>query len=156
MLWYSDPTDSETPTGFEWNAIGETRSRGNFGLFGYATRLTSRIECTDVGCNPDTSIIGGTCGDNGYCERNQETNNTECICTEFASGYFCEHSPWDDYVTDMTDLLETYVENATSYEEFLAAATENETETIESEYYVRYFGECFQCYGGKSSDQYHR
>jgi hypothetical protein len=136
MLWYSDPTDKKTPTGFPWYQIRATRARGNIGLFGFADKLNARFECMAISCNPNNLAVA-TCGDLGRCSyKTDGSNATKCLCERLSSGYFCEYPRDSAYVSDQAQLILGTLENSTNYNEFTALL---ELGGGKNAYYQEYF-----------------
>jgi hypothetical protein len=92
-------------------------------LYGYAALINARFECNTAGCgNPD--LATGTCGEFGKCEwtTTTETNVTtltsQCVCSDFASGHFCEYEVSDEYVTKQFDMMYEYMRVSDNYTDF--------------------------------------
>jgi hypothetical protein len=91
IRWYSEVTDSHIPTGEQkWFRIGDTKSIGNYGPFGYSRESPRRFECQSVDC-----AVTNVCGLKGNCIENQPLSNTnlygsKCACEKQYFGHFCE------------------------------------------------------------------
>jgi hypothetical protein len=93
IQWYSEVTDRHIPTGeLKWFRIGNSKSVGNYGPFGYSPEFPLRFECLSVDCN-----VTNVCGLTGKCIQNQTLGNTKnnlygskCACEKQYFGHFCE------------------------------------------------------------------
>jgi hypothetical protein len=89
--WYSEGTESNMPTGvLKWFQIGDTKSVGNYGSFGYSFESPRRFECLSVDC-----AVTNVCGLKGNCTKEQPLANTNptrstCACEKQYFGHFCE------------------------------------------------------------------
>lgn len=80
---FSQPTYAIMPVSADvrWDILGATRSRGDFGVFGFWKSVAfASMHCAKVDCS-----IPLACGVNGVCQ------NSTCVCQNNTTGHFCQY-----------------------------------------------------------------
>lgn len=113
IVYISEPTESGTPIGLEWNEIRESGSVGDFGPFKSTIPVPSILHCVDVDCK-----IQNICGYYGTCI-DDENGNGMCVCDDCYGGYFCQYNPKGSYAYEEYVAVNVYNEvHGNYYKEF--------------------------------------
>lgn len=90
--FFSEFTTDKSPAGdLRWYQVLKSRSRGDYGPYGFNVEVKLNIQCSGD-CDPDPDLR--SCGLNGNC------TDGVCQCNNCFGGYYCEYAPDDVYTQE--------------------------------------------------------